>query len=352
MYNNENGVNCVMESIHEIIGKNEYNFLNTNENLKNKLMFLTFGGSHAYGTANPSSDIDIRGCALNSRSDLIGMSNFEQEIDIDSDTTIYSFNKLIKLVCACNPNTIEMLGCKPEHYVIYNSAAKELIDRRKMFLSLKAIESFSGYAKQQLRRMQNSLAHDSLSQADNEKHIMAAIKSAMVSFEDRYKKFPEGSISLVLDKSQRDDMDMEIFVNVDLKHYPLRDYRSIWADMNNIIKEYGKLNHRNNKKSELSLSKHMMHLLRLYMMCIDILEKEEIITYRENERELLLTIRKGDYISNGVVDSAFYDLLNDYEKKLEYAKNNTSLPETPNLAEVNDFVMSVNKRVVLGEFGE
>ena len=39
------------------------------------------------------------------------------------------------------------------------------IKRRGMFLSKKAIQSFGGYADQQLRRLQNALARDSYSQA-------------------------------------------------------------------------------------------------------------------------------------------------------------------------------------------
>ena len=39
------------------------------------------------------------------------------------------------------------------------------------------------------------------------------------------------------------------------------------------------------------LGKHMMHLVRLYLMCLDILEKEEINTYRENDIPFLMNIR-------------------------------------------------------------
>lgn len=48
----------------EIIKGHQYNFLRTNEHLKDRLVFLTLGGSHAYGTSTLTSDVDIRGCAL------------------------------------------------------------------------------------------------------------------------------------------------------------------------------------------------------------------------------------------------------------------------------------------------
>lgn len=45
----------------------------------------------------------------------------------------------------------------------------------------------------------------------------------------------------------------------------------------------------------------------------------------------------------------FYEMVDDYEKKLEYAKNNTSLPDNPDYKKINEFVASVNERVVKGE---
>jgi hypothetical protein len=93
----------------------------------------------------------------------------------------------------------------------------------------------------------------------------------------------------------------------------------------------------------------MAHLIRLYMMCIDILEKEEIITYRTNEHDLLMSIRNGEYLDdNRQPISAFYDILNDYEKRLDYAAQNTSLPDVPNHKEINEFKMYVNERIVRG----
>ena len=87
-----------MSSIKDTVKNKEYDFLRTDEHLKDKLIFLTFGGSHAYGTATPDSDIDLRGCAFNSKADLIGMGNFEQIVETNTDTTIHSFNKLVSLL--------------------------------------------------------------------------------------------------------------------------------------------------------------------------------------------------------------------------------------------------------------
>ena len=42
-------------------------------------------------------------------------------------------------------------------------------------------------------------------------------------------------------------------------------------------------------------------------------------------------------------------MVNDYEKRLDYAKANTNLPESPDYKRINEFVMSVNERIVKGE---
>lgn len=61
-----------IEQIREMLQSPEYEFLRSNEHLKDKIIFLTLGGSYSYGTNVETSDVDIRGCALNSRSDLLG----------------------------------------------------------------------------------------------------------------------------------------------------------------------------------------------------------------------------------------------------------------------------------------
>ena len=121
-------------------------------------------------------------------------------------------------------------------------------------------------------------------------------------------------------------------------------------ELTEVAKNYDKLNHRNQKKDDTHLNKHAMHLVRLYLMCLDILELEEIITYREKDHELLMSIRQGGFQkADHTFMPEFFELISDLEKKLEYAKINTSLPDHPNMKRIEEFVMSVNERVVRGE---
>lgn len=72
--------------------------------------------------------------------------------------------------------------------------------------------------------------------------------------------------------------------------------------------------------------------------------------YGTNNKDSDLDIRNGKYLDNNKQPtSEFYDLLNDYEKRFEYAKQHTSLPDNPDYKAINEFVASVNERVVKDE---
>ena len=330
-----------------MVASSEYDFLRTNPHLKNRIIFLTLGGSYSYGTNVETSDVDIRGCALNSPSDLLGLTNFEQVVHTQTDTTVYAFNKLIRLLLNCNPNTIEMLGCKPEHYFLLTESGRMLIENRKMFMSRRAVHSFGGYAAQQLRRLENALARDKMSQGRREEHIRNSMESAVNSFKGRYTEFDKGSFILYTDESPRDDLDREIFADITLKKFPVREFNSMINDLTNVLGNYEKLNHRNHKKDDNPLNKHAMHLIRLYLMCLDILEKGDIITYRGDDLDLLMSIRHGEYQKeDGTYRQEFFDMVNQFEARLTYAKENTALPEGPNMKRVEEFVMEINRRAL------
>ncbi len=116
-----------------------------------------------------------------------------------------------------------------------------------------------------------------------------------------------------------------------------------------MVSAYGKLGKRNEKAlTHNKIAKHSMHLIRLYLMCLDILERGEIVTYREKEHDLLMDIRNGKYLNEaGQPIPEFFEMVADLEKKLDYAEKNTELPELPDQKAVEEFVMSVNERIVL-----
>ena len=314
-----------------LLDRPEYNFLQTDPHLGKNIIFLTYGGSYAYGTNVEGSDIDIRGCTLNSKAGLLGMGDFEQVVDAETDTTVYAFNKLLGLLINCNPNTIELLGCRPEHYFVLTPIGRQLLDQRKMFLSRRAINSFGGYAGQQLRRLENALAHDAYPAQVKERHIMGSCENAMLSFPERYRTFDPAQIRLSVGEAGGKP---QVLADINMERVPLREFTGMMGELVEITRNYDKIHHRNKKKDDAHLNKHAMHL-----------------TYREADHDLLMDIRNGRYQkADHTFNADFYDLLNELEQRLDYAKQNTSLPEAPDLAAIEAFQMEVNERVVRDEF--
>lgn len=342
-----------MKDFKALIQTGEYDFLRKEEKLGRNLILLGLGGSYAYGTYQENSDIDFRGIALNRPSDLLGLTSFEQYEDDNTDTVIYSFNKMVKLLLECNPNTCEILGLEEEQYLIKTGLGQELLDRKALFLSKRAAKSFGGYAGAQLRRLQNAIARDALPQQERERHILNSVRNALEDFECRYGGFSKGNIHLYIDKAENPELETEIFVDASCRHMPLRDYENMWSVMHNVVKDYDKIGKRNRKKDDNHLNKHAMHLIRLFMMAVDILEKGEIITCRRQELDLLLKIRSGGFLrEDKTFVPEFYDILEDYEKRLEKASRESSLPDNPDMEKVEEFVEYVNRKAIEGDYLE
>jgi len=340
-------------NIKQIIKQKEYNFLRTNNLIKDNILFLTIGGSHAYGTNNENSDIDIRGCILDPLSNIIQSFNFETVTNTETDTTIYTVFKLIKLLTNANPNIIELLGNSYERYYIPNEHSKitnMLLDNKNIFLSKNVINAFSGYAGSQLRRLQCALARDKYTQAQKENHIIKSCNNVLDTLQFRTsKKYVRDDFELYIDKSDKEYLDEEIFCNINLKKYPLRDTKNILNELTNVIKSYDKnmINGRNKKKDDNHLNKHAMHLVRLYLMCFDILEKREINTYREHDRNFLLDIRNGKYQKqDGTYYQEFFELIDEYDKRIKYDSKHTELPDKPNNKVIDELKFEITKYII------
>ena len=323
-----------MFTLDEIIKRPEYKWI---EEYKDRLCFLTFGGSHAYGTNVETSDIDIRGVMLPTKEELIGLNSFEQRIDEETDTTIYEFNKFIRLINNCNPNTIELLGCR--EYLIFNEVGEQLIKNAKMFLSKRCVNTFGGYATAQLRRLENALCHDSYPEEDKVRHIKQTMEVAMTKLEENNEMFFNKAIKI-------DIKDNKILMSINCENIEIDKVRATLNDLIAIEKTYNKLGQRNNKKDQVHLQKHMMHLIRLYLMVFDILEKQQINTYRYEDKEFLLEVRNGKYFDGNKIKPEFQEYLRALEERLSKAKEITTLPEKPNYKEIEKFVIDVNTKVI------
>lgn len=177
-----------LDQILEKYHSEEYDFLRNEPCLGDNLMLLGLGGSHAYGMDNENSDLDIRGIATNTAHAVLSGRKFEHYVEPITDTMIYSLEKMAKLLANCNPNTIEILGLRPEHYLYLNKNGLLLLSNRKLFLSQRASYAFGAYATSQLRRMENKAVRI-VSQSEQERHILRTINDAKETFKEKIFQF-------------------------------------------------------------------------------------------------------------------------------------------------------------------
>ena len=314
----------------DLLNDKMYSFLKEHEKLGNNIGYLTLSGSKAYGTSVPTSDTDIRGFYFDNPINLLSLKGDKKDEveDLATDTTIYSLRKFLNLALNCNPNVIEMLGTRDEDVLVQSEVSAWLRENVEYFLSKKAYVTFVGYATAQLRRLENALARDSYPQAEKEEHILKSLEAEMLQAREL---FDDNKFILYTDVSQEEKFDKEIFVDCDLKHIPLRKYLQINSQFTNMVRNYGKLNKRNHKKDEVHLRKHAMHLIRLYLMGLDIIKNHKVVTYRP-ENSLLMNIR------NGVTSfEEVFDLQKRLHAQLEQEFKNCTLPDNPNYEAINDF---------------
>lgn len=327
-----------VEQIRKAVESKQYDFLRTNPHLGNHIVLLGLSGSHAYGTNIETSDVDIRGIAGNTREEILTYHDFEQVEDRPTDTVVFSVNKFISLASAGNPLFIEMLGLKPEHYIIKTPIGEKLIANRNLFLSKRIAVTFGGYANQQLRRLDNKAAR-TVPQPEQEEHIM----NSMIHGGE----IPNG-FRLHIEPSSNPDMEKEIFMDVDVKNMPLREYLAGLNYLQNVLRAYQKLGGRNQNAAEHGkLSKHMMHLVRLYFTGIEILETGNIRTYRDQEHDLLMEIRNGRFLDEEDHPTPeFREFVDDLSQRFTEAKNKSMLPDQADMDAITKLRIEINAEIM------
>ena len=304
-----------------------YKFLTENKFLGKNIIYLTISGSKAYGTNNANSDTDIRGVAVESLDDILTGKSFEQIEDNKTDTVIYGLRKFFKLCAECNPNVLEMLGTRAEDILFMNDAGKKIRDNAEIFLSKLAYQKFVGYATAQLRRLQNALAHDSYPVKEKNLHILKSVESMLLACKNEY-GLNNAKINFELGE--------EILISIDATNLPLKKFLAMNAGLNTMLNNYAKLNHRNRKKDDNHLNKHAMHLIRLYLTGIDILEGRGVITYREKDLPLLKKIRAGE-----IPFEEIFKLADECDRKIFSAFKNSKLPDVPDAEKLDKLLLEI-----------
>lgn len=145
--------------------------VNAPEWLESRTIMLVRAGSHAYGTNIESSDEDYRGVAIAPLGNYLGIRDrFEQFESKDPDLVVYEFRKFVTLASQANPNILELLFVDESDVIEPRErgkwdppgswfAGRELLAMRGLFVTKRAVKTFSGYATSQLKKIRHNTEH-------------------------------------------------------------------------------------------------------------------------------------------------------------------------------------------------
>ena len=125
------------------------------ELMTDNLIVKHYAGSHSYGTAIATSDVDFRGIFVGDPVNIrTPFFKIEEVSDTsEEDTKFYELAQFMKLAVDCNPNIIETLWVSDEDIVHTTPAFEVLRQHAPALLSSKIAFTTSGYALAQLKRI-------------------------------------------------------------------------------------------------------------------------------------------------------------------------------------------------------
>lgn len=323
--------------------------------LPDRTIFLTKSGSQAYGTALPTSDLDVKGVAVPPRAYFLGyLHRFEQaEAKGDPlDAVVYDVRKFAELAAACNPNIIEMLFTGPADWLISTPAWQQLYVKRHLFLSQRARHTFSGYAHAQLKRIKTHRRwlleppQKQPSRADYDlptNEVLGKEQLAVVEAEIRKRSDQLAGTGLTKDQLAGREVELVVETITALDLQPnlipaIIAERKYGAAMRNWKQYLTWQQERNPARAALEArhgydTKHGMHLVRLMRMATEILRDGEVRVRRPDAVELL-EIRHGAWP---------YELLERWAARMEQylAALTSALPREPDREAVDRVVVAV-----------
>jgi predicted nucleotidyltransferase len=348
----------------------------------NNTVFMTIGGSHAYGTNVEGSDVDRRGvCIVPDKRLYYGLNrrNFEQKDSWESgeDMTVYDFRKAVDLILGGNPNMVDLLFTPPSCWRTVKAPWWEMMDNRQKFLSKKMRYTYGGYAFAQLKRIkhhrgyllnppkkkpersdfglpeQKAVSNDDL-QAFLwliSKLLHGTIECMALSETTKLELASINFIGLVQGKLSETDDQMHVvqkltgmpdnFVDICMREKRYMSACKAWESYARWKKE------RNPKRAAMEAkwgydTKHAMHLVRLIRMGTEILETGVVNVLRPDGEELI-AIRNGAWSFDKLQEFAEVG-----DKKLDELYKTTKLPDQPETNAIENLCTHVVESYVNG----
>jgi predicted nucleotidyltransferase len=112
-------------------------------------------GSRAYGLSRPGSDTDRRGVYAAPAASFWGLTKPPSHVDgPGEDQFSWEVERFCELGLQANPTVLEVLWSPLVTHI--DDAGRALVGLRSAFLSQRAAQTYGGYARDQLTRLENS----------------------------------------------------------------------------------------------------------------------------------------------------------------------------------------------------
>ena len=301
------------------------------------MIYATLGGSLAYGTDTPTSDIDLVGVTLPHQDLHTTLYDPFTKFELKSEEAVnpidhqyYDIKFYMNLALKANPSVLEHLFTNDKTDLIYcNDQGRLLRENKQLFVTKRIIHSFGSYAGDQLRRYENATLGQEADEELATKHLHSKLELLKDHFKSQYGVDPDSvEFTLALTDTQQVP---DILMDINLTKFPLQRLSSFSKDLEAIKKGNISLGKRNTKPTEAKLNKHLMHLVRLYLTATEAITEGTFTTRRpDSELELLMSIR------NGVVKGKeLTQVIEEVRLKFDEVAKATKLPDQPNYAQVD-----------------
>ncbi|HZJ42841.1 MAG TPA: nucleotidyltransferase domain-containing protein [Pyrinomonadaceae bacterium] len=125
------------------------------------LISLCWRGSMAHGMYVPKNDPDsiddkdVMGIYIGPLEHYLGFDRKDvyEKWEGEWDCVFYELRKFVGLLLNCNPNVLSLLWVKPNGIIFESPLGARLRENRDLFVTRKAYHSFSGYARDQFKKM-------------------------------------------------------------------------------------------------------------------------------------------------------------------------------------------------------
>ena len=352
------------------------------------IIFSGIVGSQAYGISTPTSDVDVKGVFMLPLDSLLNFDYIEQVSDEKNDTVYYELKRFLHLVQTNNPNILELLNL-PEDCILKKDPIFENVLSKKNELISKVCQfSFGGYAVEQIKKARGLnkkivkpfdekrkgvldfcyVAHEQgsllvteyldLHDMKQEHCGLVAVPHMRYTYGVHYDKhshlitkgikvplYHSPYKGIVQDVENSNDISLSevaknslpVFVvqfNKDGYSTYCREYKEYWDWVKDRNPHRFSDNMMHGKGYD---GKNLAHCHRLLDMAIEIGEGKGI-NVRRNNREQLLSIRKGEYDYDKIVAEA-----EDKIAKMDEVFKTSKLPDNIEHEFINNLLLEMRK---------